>query len=364
MSAGTLAPPRHLIVRLPNPLGDAVMATPALRALRTALPSTRITWAGNRAASQALEGLPWRDDVTPLAGPMAHGVLAPWRAGRHLRRLGADAILLLPNSFSSALAARLARIPVRAGTPLHRRGLLLSHRVSLPLDAKGQLAPRSMRAHYLELAAPFGARDDGRGTALATTLHDRERAARRLAKVPADALLVGVNAGASFGPSKVWPPRLVGEALRHLRAKTGALPLVLAGPGEEGLARAVAEAAGTPVVSTHDAPPDVGELKALLQRCRLLLTTDAGPRHVAEALGVPTVVWTGPTDPRWGEGGRAEVLRVEGLPCLACHEPECPIEGHPCMERLEPARVAEAAEKLLGAAASEGRSAGAGPTLT
>jgi ADP-heptose:LPS heptosyltransferase len=204
-----------------------------------------------------------------------------------------------------------------------------------------------MRAHYLDLALPFGARDDGRGTALATSLHDRERAARRLAGVPEGVALVGVNAGASFGPSKVWPPRLLGEALQRLRARTGALPLVLAGPGEQDLAREVAEAAGSPVVSTHDAPPDVGELKALLQRCRVLLTTDAGPRHVAEALGIPTVVWVGPTDPRWGEGGRAHVLRVEGLPCLACHEPVCPIQGHPCMETLEPARVADAAEAVL-----------------
>lgn len=339
--------PRHLVVRLPNPLGDAVMATPALRALRAALPTARITWAGNRVVQQALEGLPWRDDVVPLAGRLAEGWRAPWRAGRHLRRLGADAVLLLPNSFSSALAARLARLPVRVGTALHGRGPLLTHRVDLPRAPEGGLAPRSMRLHYLELARAFGAEDDGQGTALAVTPHDRERAERRLGGAPADAPLVAVNAGASFGPSKVWPPRLLGEALRRLRADRGVLPLVLAAPGEEALAREVAAAVGEPCLSTHEAPPDVGELKGLLARCRLLLTTDAGPRHVAEALGVKTVVWVGPTDPRWGEGGPARVLRVEGLPCLACHRPRCPLEGHPCMERLEPARVADAAARLL-----------------
>jgi heptosyltransferase-2 len=347
-------------VRLPNPLGDAVMATPALRALRTALPDTRITWAGGRAAQQALDGLRWRDDVVSLGPPLTDGWRGPWRAGRHLRRLGADAILLLPNSFSSALTARLAGIPLRAGTTLHRRAFLLTHPLEVPRTAQGGLVPRSMRAHYLDLAAAFGARDDGGGTALAVTAHDRERAAARLAEVAPGSALVGVNAGASFGPSKVWPANSVAEAVRRLRERTGALPLVVAAPGEEALARQVAEAVGPPVLATHERPPDVGELKALLQACRLLLTTDAGPRHVAEALGVPTVVWVGPTDPRWGEGGPARVLRVEGLPCLACHLARCPID-HPCMERLEPGTVADAAEAVWQAARASETAAGAAP---
>jgi heptosyltransferase-2 len=351
MSAPSLPPPRHLIVRLPNPLGDAVMATPALRALRTALPNTRLTWAGGGVPQQALEGLPWRDDVLSLAGELVKGARAPVRAARQLRRLGADAILLLPNSFSSALAARLAGIPTRVGTPLQRRGLLLTHKVALPLGPDRRLAPRSMRAHYLDLVAPFGAHDDGQGTAAAVTPFDAERAALRLRDLPEGALLVGVNPGAAFGPSKVYPPALLGQALQLLRARTGALPLVLCGPGEAALAREVAAAAGEPCLVTADDPPDVGTLKGLLARCRVLLTTDAGPRHLAEALGVPTVVWVGPTDPRWGEGGRSTVLRVEGLTCLACHEPICPID-HPCMLKLLPERIAEAAQGALGAARS------------
>lgn len=343
-----LSPPRHLVVRLPNPLGDAVMATPALRALRAALPGTRITWAGGGTPQQALEALPWRDDVLSLAGQLVKGARAPVRAARQLRRLGADAILLLPNSFSSALAARLAGIPTRVGTPLQRRGLLLTHKLSLPLGKDGRLAPRSMRAHYLDLVLPFGAQDDGQGTRVTVTPFDAERAALRLSGVPAGALLVGVNPGAAFGPSKLYPPALLGQALKLLRARTGALPLILCGPGEEALAREVAAAAGEGCLCTAEDPPDVGTLKGLLARCRVLLTTDAGPRHLAEALGVPTVVWVGPTDPRWGEGGRSTVLRVEGLSCLACHLPVCPID-HPCMQKLLPERIAESAERALGA---------------
>ena len=82
---------------------------------------------------------------------------------------------------------------------------------------------------------------------------------------------------------------------------------VLCGPGEEELGRSVHRLLREPTalhdrpprVGTHEAVPDLGELKALIARCDVLATTDAGPRHVAEALGVPTVVWMGPTDPRW-----------------------------------------------------------------
>lgn len=347
MSAAAPLQPRRLLVRLPTPLGDAVLATPALRALRAALPQARITWAGGRAALEALDGLPWRDDVLALAGPSAQGLRAPWRAARLLRPLGCDAALLLPNSFSSALAVRLARIPVRVGTALHRRGPLLTTRVDVPRARGGRLRPRPMRAHYLDLVAPFGARDDGGGTALVVTDFDQEQAARRLRGVPARQTLVGAAPGAGFGPSKVLPPERLGAVLRRVREATGALPLVLCGPGEERLAAAVAEAAGEPCLSTHDAPPGLGELKGLLARCAVLLGADAGPRHLAEALGVPSVVWAGPTDPLWGAGGPSEVLRVEGLTCLACHERVCPLAGHPCMTTLPPEGLVEAALRAL-----------------
>jgi heptosyltransferase-2 len=317
------------------------MAVPALRALRRALPATRITWAGGPGAQSVLEGLPHRDGVMPAGDRDARGRRAPRRARRLLAALGADAALLLPNSFSSALAARRAGIPVRVGSDLHARRALLTHPVSLPRAPDGALQPRSMVAHYLDLVAPFGARDDGAGLELACTPFDEERATRRLGEAASGRTLVGVNPGAAFGPTKVYPPEYVAAALAQVRSQADALPVVLCGPGEEELAAEVARRLGPPVLSCHEAPPDLGELKALIARLAVLASTDSGPRHVAEALGVPTVVWMGPTDPRWSGHSTARVLRVEHLDCLACHRKTCPI-GHPCMRDLDPARVAEA----------------------
>ena len=341
--------PRHLLVVLPNPIGDAVMATPALRALREQLPDTRITWAGRPGPHAALEGLTLRDGVVPLAGPMAKGLRAPGRAGRFLRDLEADAALLLPNSFSSAWMARVARIPVRIGSILHGRSLLLTHRVELPMRAgtgQGGLQPRSMVTHYFDLMRPLGITPtDGRPEA-AFTSFDEALADRRLEGIDDSLPLIAVNPGAAFGDTKVLPPDRIAKTIRALRAEVSVRVLVLCGPGEERLARETANLIETDVLPTHEAPARIGELKALLARVRVLLTADSGPRHLAEALGVPTVVWMGPTDPRWSGHSSATVVRNEVLPCLGCHRKRCPI-GLPCMLDLDVVQLARAAQAQL-----------------
>ncbi len=327
--------PRHLLVRLPNPLGDAVMATPALRGLRRALPATRITWVGRYAALAALDGLEDRDDVMPIAEPT--GSRSPRATGRAWRRLAPDAILLLPHSISSALAARLGGARRRTGWGGQVRRALLTDTVALALE-DGQLAKRPMTAMYLDLAAPYGAIDDGQGPRVVVTAYDRRRAARRLGGT--DGSFLAVNPGAGFGPSKVYPPDRLAKAVRLACAQAKLVPLVLCGPGEEDLARETARSLRIPHLTTHERPPDVGELKALLERSTALLTTDTGPRHLARALGVTTVVIMGPTDPLWTEGDGAELVCNVSLDCLGCHLRVCPID-HPCMLELGPERVAE-----------------------
>lgn len=338
MAVPSLPTPEHLAVWLPNPLGDAVMATPALRALRRALPRTRITWVGRRVALEALEGLPDRDDAMPVVGTSKGSYREVWQTGRHLKRLAADAIVLMPNSWSSALAARLGGIRHRLGYQKGNRAWLLSRALEAPVDAEGAWVPRPMVDHYLELTRSFGAVDDGRAPALVATDLDHERAAARLVDVPTDMPLLAVNPGAGFGETKIYPPHLIARVIDRLRESKTFVPLIVCGPGEEALARQIAEAAGTTCLHTADAPPDLGELKGLLARARLLLTTDAGPRHLAEALDTPTVTWMGPSDPRWTAHSHHAVVRHEGLPCLACHLKRCPIE-HPCMQQLDPERV-------------------------
>ncbi len=363
-----IPPPKHLVVRLPNPAGDVVAATPALRALRTALPSTRITWCGRPPALALLDGLDARDAVMPVEGVTAHGALAARRLGRAWGAAGADAVLLLPNSWPSAWAARASGAAVRAGyvtRPRPRwlpaalvpssREEMLTH--ALPVAREGgRMRPEPMRTWYLRLAALFGAKDDGLPARLAVTSEGESLACRRLSAPGFVGGFFAVSPGAAFGPSKVMPSGTVAEIVQAVRARTGLVPLVLGGPGEESTVAEVAALVGAPCLSTAADPARWPETKALLARASLLLTTDAGPRHVATALGTPVVVWMGPTDPRWSEGGIGRgsiagtegggggttVVRREDLTCLGCHLKVCPI-GHPCLSALDPLEVVKAA---------------------
>ena len=114
--------PRTLLIRLPNPVGDVVMTTPLLRVLRERLPETRLIVAGKPVFGSLLSGLDTIDAFVPLPS----GVRAQARV---LRPIGAELALILPNSWSSALATRLAGIPVRIGRRAQGRGALLSVRL-------------------------------------------------------------------------------------------------------------------------------------------------------------------------------------------------------------------------------------------
>ena len=340
--------PRVVVVRLPNPAGDVVQCTPALRAIRRAVPAARVVWSGREPALALLDGLGERDDVVPIDEGDDHGMLGPRRLGRRWAALGADVVVVMPGSLSSALAARASGAVERVGVGGRGRSMLLTRVVPAGRE------PSPMRERYLALAAAVGGRDDGAPPRLVVTPAGEAAARARLAVAGVEGrALLAVSPGAAFGPSKVYPPARLAQAVARVRAATGLLPLVLCGPGEEALAAETAQRLGDPVLSTAAAPARWPETKALLARSALLLTPDAGPRHVAAALKVPVVAILGPTDPRWSSDA-ATVLRKEGLACLACHEKTCPIEGHPCMETLDPAAVAEACLARWAAPAAAG----------
>ena len=152
-----------------------------------------------------------------------------------------------------------------------------------------------------------------------------------------------VQHGAAFGPSKEVPIAVLADALARTHHASGWVPLILSGPGEAARGAALSAALPTPHVSTHANPPPVGALKALLAGARVLLTTDSGPRHIAEALNVPTVALLGPTDPAWSEHSRATVLRQVDLDCLGCHARSCPLDHHACMETWDPEQLGRGA---------------------
>jgi heptosyltransferase-2 len=340
----------RILVRAPNWLGDVVMATPLLRTLRESWPRAHLALLVAPGGAAVLEGLPWFDRVIPFRRKDEHrGLRGMARLARELRCERFDLAVSCPNSFSAALLLRMAGVPRRVGWSYGGRGFLLTDR--LVPEMKGhRRVPRPMPEYYLDLARHLGCEVLSPFTELAETDAGREEAERFLAeRGAAGARLAGLNVGASFGPSKLWHARGFRGVAEALRAR-GLRPAVLCGPGEESLGRETEDAVGGDVVRTSDSRLSVAGLKSVVRRLAVLVTTDTGPRHFALAFDVPCVCVMGSTDPRMTDqpGTRSEVVRLDPvLDCMPCHEKECPLRHHRCLEDLGPEPVVAACDRVL-----------------
>ncbi len=326
-----------LLVRLPNPVGDVVMTTPLLRCLRQQLPGTPVIAAGRPAFAALLDGLDSVDAFVPLPAAGSGAGLRGHAAA--LRASGARTCLLLPNSWSSALAVRLAGIQRRVGRRAAGRRWLLSH----PLPPVGPARP--MTRVYLEMLSGIG---------LPVPPAEQEPAAELVVAESPLREWLGVAPGAAFGPSKIYPLDQTVAALRQACAQTGLRPLVLGAAGEIELLESLTAQLRAQGLDAHmPAPGDLGNAKRNVAACAVLLTADSGTRHIAAALRVPQVALYGPTHPGWSAHAPelTQVLREDQVDCLGCHHKICPID-HRCMTRLAPERVAQALIELAGSSAT------------
>jgi heptosyltransferase-2 len=338
--------PRKIWVRAPNWVGDVVMATPALRALRQSHPQAEIVIEARSQLEALVGGLSSVDRFLSAPGRGLRSWLAH---AQILRAQGFDWAVLMPDSFQSALPAFLARIPARVGysRDLARRALLT--RSLEPPRRAGKRLPISMIERYLRVTRALGCTDTGRELEIALDESAAEAVRRRLAKlgvVDRDGLLV-VTPGASYGSSKLWPAEHFARACDGI-ADAWDLRVVLApGPGEEEIALDIVRRMKRPALNLVDPVTTLAELVAVLDLAALALSNDTGPRQIAVALGRPVIVVMGPTDPRHTahllDGQR---VLIEEVDCSPCHLKTCPTD-HRCMTRLAPERVIDAARTLL-----------------
>ncbi|MCY2926221.1 MAG: lipopolysaccharide heptosyltransferase II [Planctomycetota bacterium] len=345
---------RNIAVFLPTWVGDAVMATPALRALRRAAPQARITYIGTPVAVQTLDSLAFFDDRIVDARPGGGGKAGFFSLARAIRRGRFDLMVLLTNSFRSAAAASLAGVPRLAGYARDGRGWLLTDRLVPARLGDGRFAPTPAGEYYAALTTSIGAPCESAQPALAVAPADAETAEAMLAAAHVGSRpLVILNPGASFGVSKMWAPRQFAAVADELISRHGVRVIINVSPGERHIGRAVADAMRRPVaVNMADHNGTIGLLKALTCQCVLMITNDTGARHVAAAFGIGVVTLFGSTDPRWSEihYAKERTVRVE-LPCSPCQQPVCPQPAgplyHKCMEDITPEMVLREAEELL-----------------
>ncbi len=369
-------PPQRILVRGVNWLGDAVMSTPALQRLREARPEARITLLTPEKLKGLWGGHPAIDAVLTFSGTESI-----WSVGRRLRAEKFDLGLALPNSPRSALELWLARIPQRIGYARPWRNWLLTQRVAprpgmismhkrstaeiknlirqAPAPAAANPPPTAHHIHqYLHLAAALGANPEPLPPRLVITPEVIDRVVARLKLDPAQPWF-GLNAGAEYGPAKRWPEEHFTEAAIQIqrRAKCRWLIFGLRSEAEPCLRIATNiyratedefgrdEVARNPHVINLAGATNLRELCAALKLCRVLLTNDSGPMHVAAALGTPVVVPFGSTSPELtGPGLPGDPLHTclrAGVPCSPCFLRTCPIDFR-CMTGISIESVVEA----------------------
>ena len=335
----------RLLVRAPNWLGDAVMAIPAMAALRTAFSESHLTLAAPASVAQLFS------EQTPVAADTVL-TLTGGRAGRDAMNTGRfDACVLFPNSFRSAWDARRAGIPERWGYRSAARGWLLTRPVKKPGGA-----PLHQADYYRALVRGLGVNcDDGppRITASAASL-ERADALLHQNRWPSDTRYVAVMPGAAYGQAKQWPAdRLAGTVARLVR-EHGVRCIVLGAAGDRPAARAIESwlrehaPVEAPLVLDLAGQTSLGALIGLLSRAELCVSNDSGGMHVAAALGRPVVAIFGPTDERVTRPIGDHSIITESVFCRPCMLRDCPID-HRCMKRITVDRVIQAAAPQLGA---------------
>ncbi|HID23669.1 MAG TPA: lipopolysaccharide heptosyltransferase II [Planctomycetaceae bacterium] len=332
---------------LPNWIGDAVMATPAMRAIRRHFADAEIVGVMRSYLADVLAGSRLLDRCVLLDSPgriRGRELVAAWR----LRREAFDLAVLFPNSFRSGLLAWLAGAKRRVGFARDGRAWLLTD----PVPATPRHEPRPVLDEYLRLARALGCTDLSRTMELETTPEDeaalcrfwRQREPSRIPR-----RIVCLNPGGAYGAAKHWPSESFAELARRIARELNRAVLVLCGPAERATARRIVEQAGHPhVLSLADAPPSIGLTKAAVRVCELLVTTDSGPRHFAPPFNVPVVTLFGPTHIAWSETfyGRAVHLQ-QPVECGPCQNRVCPEGHHRCMRDLTVERVFEQVVAIL-----------------
>jgi heptosyltransferase-2 len=351
------ADPSRILIVMPTWVGDVVMATPTLRAIRDRFPHAHITLLIRPNTRDVVRGGPWMDDVIEWR-PARKGlsrVFDPFRAAAVLRRGRFDWAVLLSNTFRVAMVTKLAGVPRRIGYDRDGRGFLLTDRLPPKRDGR-DYAIVSIVRYFGELACALGCEWPGEDMELYTEEEDERAVDERLRgwDIAEHHPLVVINPGASFGPSKLWPAERFAAVGDRLVKERDARVVITCGPGEEPLAWQAHDAMAHPSFVVDRPLATLAQLKALIRRCDLLLNNDTGPRHFAKAFRRPVVTVFGSTHAEWTDTDYPLERKVRiAVDCGPCHKKVCPFEHHKCMTGVTVDMVYEAAAELLDHATAE-----------
>ena len=354
-----MSSPLKILIVQPSWVGDAVMATPTLRAIRELYPEAQISYLLRRYVKEIYTGMPWADRlITYRTGKTkAKAGKGLFDLGSRLRSAKFDLAILLPNSFKTALICKMAGIKRIIGYERDGRGFLLSDKL-LPIKERGKFIPTPLVRTYLGIAQYLGSKSRDVGMKLFVTQSERREATELLTRAGLDATierpgaaggppLILLNPGANYGAAKCWHPDQYAALGDRFVEELGATVLISGAPKERRIVDAVIAGMKHKPIDLSSHGMTLGALKEVVRRCDLMVTNDTGPRHIAAAMDVPVVTIFGPTHPQWTEifYPRERQVAVKVF-CGPCQKKTCPLD-HRCMTRITPGMVFDSSVQLL-----------------
>ena len=342
-------PVGRIVIRLPNWVGDIMMALPAVQLVKQTFPEAWLIGMARANHMALVERCPVFDEVVAASPQTGLGrYQAIVASARRLRTADADLAILMATSFEAALTAWLAGIPVRVGHDTDHRRVLLNKAVEVVDGHRSD--------GFLDLVPASGAQSSSISSMLRCTESDRQFAEKFFydAGVRPGVRPVFVNPAAAKTP-RAWSADRFLRLVREIGRRHEDLPVLVhdrypfEGPPGWLPSRSVHTLADASLV----------ELAAVIERCSLYVGNDSGPMHIAAALGVPTVGIYGPSNPNRtaprGADGITHIAVSAGFSCSPCRErffKECPSlpssdSRPPCLNEVSVDQVAVAVDRVL-----------------
>jgi len=327
--------PFRILIRSGNWLGDAVMSTPAVRAIKSGRPDAHITIAAPSKIAPMWKLVPEVDATITFPNNFL------FAASRLIRRQPSfDAAILFPNSLRAALEAYLGGIRRRVGYRGHSRQWLLNQLVR-EREKPGHLEHQSNR--YLRIARSCGAE-------MPNVKHQASKIRIPNSDQPSTITdgppKIGLCAGAEYGPAKRWLPERFAEVAAAVAAKLQVQWILLGIAQDAPIGEQISRALGDHCIN-RIGQTTLDQLIDELRECCLLLTNDTGTMHLAALLGVPVVAIFGSTEPLLtGPMGNDHVILRRHVECSPCFLRHCPIDFR-CMKAINAQEVTDAVMSIL-----------------
>lgn len=376
-----------ILIHGTNWIGDAVLTTPAITRLRNLFPSAQISVISNPTTKDVYEGNPYINNVIVHNRKINRGIRF-WKFVGNLRKENFDISVVLTNSFSSAFLSFCSGAKLRIGYNTELRGFLLTHKIPY---SKTQLRNQHIVYNYIAIIDRlkdealnclngglsscsekelFPAQTEANTTdtlILRYSIDDEKWANDFLTSnnFTSDDILVGINPGATFGLSKMWLKERFAEVCVRIIRDYKAKIILFGGKNESELAEDIIKIASeiketSQVLKTCEVcnskdyiinsvgKTSIKTLSALLKRCKLLITNDTGPMHIASAVGTPVIALFTSTNPIWtAPFGNNHTIIYKKVECSPCYKRTCKYKHYNCVKAITVDDVMEVVNKYL-----------------